>query len=130
MESTFWTLLENYKKTKDASEILAQRAQFTAWFDEIHQLVNAIMFSEATENDEGESIFNNIGVAGDGVSAIEIGADDAHDELSKAIIWKGKTAVENFLRDPSSAMYIARELALNLSKDDADAEFYKLIYDE
>lgn len=122
MESNFWTLLENYQQTKDASHILAQRAQFTTWFDEIHQLVTAKMFSQATENDEGESIFNN--------DEFEIGADDAHDELSKAIMWKGKTAVKNFLQDPQSAMYIARELTLNLSKDDAETEFYKLIYDD
>ena len=122
MNSHFWAVLENYKHTHDDSNIRAQRTQFTAWFDQVYKLVTNKMQSEATENDEGESIFNN--------DAFEIGADDAHDELSKAIIWKGKTAVENFLQHPSSAMYIARELALNLSNDDASAEFYKLIYDD
>lgn len=80
------------------------------------------MFSEATENKDGESIFNN--------DEFEIVADDAHSELSKAIMWKGKTAVQNFLRNPLSAMSIARALALNLSTDDADTEFSKLMYDD
>lgn len=105
--SSFWSLLEDFKKTGDKSAITANNERFTDDFYAIASKMHPVMFGPLTRDGEpGTSIFNN----GD----FQIGGDDGHDDLCSQLIWQGKDAVDRFLRDPKTALELARS-----SLDDA-----------
>lgn len=102
----FWTLLEDFQRTGDKSAIKASHEQFKNDFYAIAQTMDPVMFGPLVDPEEcGESIFNN--------DEFGIGGDDGHIDLCHTIIWHGAQAVSDFMRDPTTAIPIARKSRLD-----------------
>lgn len=98
MEVTIWEVIDNYKKNGVKPE-----KNTTHDYNVYHKKLSAKMFGPEVQD---EDLFSRY-----------VGSDDGHYDLIDFILWHGQETTELFLKDPKTAIPLAKVMSKNPNFD-------------